>query len=175
MLPLVLVLQEHHLRSHQFTHTGLRPYSCPVCGRSFNQRANMQRHLLIHKAERSYKCDYCDKTFTQPQTLKAHMVVHADHKPYKCTLCGESAARSQQTCWTLKAAFWLWPVVAIMASVQPESGRVICTRSDFLHPIQFGSSKKGLDHHAQNQPGSDLDDPVRFWPNAFDSGSNQCA
>ena len=77
----------------------------------------MQRHLLIHKAERSYKCDYCDKTFTQPQTLKAHMVVHAEHKPYKCTLCGESAARSQQTCWTLKAAFWFWPVVAITVSV----------------------------------------------------------
>ena len=92
--PTLWCLQEHHLRSHQFTHTGLRPYCCPVCGRSFNQRANMQRHMLIHKAERSYKCDYCDKTFTQPQTLKAHMVVHADHKPYKCSLCGESVATS---------------------------------------------------------------------------------
>lgn len=81
------LLQEHHLKAHQFTHTGLQPFTCPICRRAFNQKANMQRHQLIHNAERAFRCDTCSKTFTQPQTLKAHMVVHAESKPYRCNLC----------------------------------------------------------------------------------------
>lgn len=75
------------MKAHQFTHTGLRPWTCEVCNRSFNQKANMIRHLLIHSDRRQYNCQLCDKSFTQPQTLKAHMVVHAKHKPFQCQIC----------------------------------------------------------------------------------------
>ena len=34
-------------------------------------------------------------------------------------------------------AFWLRPVMAVTASVQPESGRILSARSDLLHSIQF--------------------------------------
>ena len=83
-------LQEHHLKAHEYTHSGKKPWECPHCGRRFNQKANMQRHLLIHNAERRFKCETCKKTFTQPQTLKAHMVVHADRKPHECHICGKN-------------------------------------------------------------------------------------
>ena len=33
-------------------------------------------------------------------------------------------------------AFWLRPGVAITASVQPESGRIVYARSDFPHPFR---------------------------------------
>ena len=46
--------------------------------------------------------------------------------------------------------FWLWPVMAIMASMQPESDRIIYARSDFLHLFQFRFSKEGMDHTVQN-------------------------
>ena len=46
---------------------------------------------------------------------------------------------------------------------------------DFLHPIQFSSSGKGPDHIVQNQPRSDLDGLVLFWPNASGPEANQCA
>ena len=79
----------------------------------------------------------------------------------------------------------LWPlrpVIAITASVQPESARVVYfARSDSPHPFQFRFSKEGMDYIVQNRPGSGLVGPVReqadvqarisgpgFWQNATD-------
>ena len=53
-------------------------------------------------------------------------------------------------------AFWLQPVMAITASVQPESGRIVYAGSDFPHPFQFRFSKERVDPIAQARPGSDL-------------------
>ena len=39
-------------------------------------------------------------------------------------------------------ALWLRPVMAVTASVQPESGRIVYAGSDFLHPFQFRFSKE---------------------------------
>ena len=62
-------------------------------------------------------------------------------------------------------AFWLRPAMTITASVQPESARIVYTRSDFPHPFQFLFSKDGMDHTAQNRTGSDVDGLVSVWPN----------
>ena len=96
-------------------------------------------------------------------------------------------------------AFWLWPIMAIMASVQPELGKIIHAGSNLLHLTWFCSSKEGPGHIMQNWPGPDLDDhnkiapcgmikvfelnwielnwigPVWFWPNASCPESSQCA
>ena len=53
--------------------------------------------------------------------------------------------------------------MAITASVQLESARVVYAGSDFSHPIQFRLSKENMDHIAQNRPGSDLNGLVRVW------------
>ena len=64
-------------------------------------------------------------------------------------------------------AFWLRPIVAITASVQPESA--------FLNPIQFRSSKEGPNHIVQNWPISSLDGWARFWPNMSVPEASWCA
>ena len=64
-------------------------------------------------------------------------------------------------------AFRLRPVMAITASVQPESGRIVYAGSDSPYPFQFRFSKEGMNHIVQNRPGSDLDGLVRVWPNAY--------
>ena len=56
--------------------------------------------------------------------------------------------------------------MAITASMQPESGRIVYAGSDFPHPFQLRFSKEGIDRIVQNRPGSDLDGLVRVWPNA---------
>jgi len=71
--------------------------------------------------------------------------------------------------------FWLQSVIAITASMQPESGWIIYAGSNFLHLIQFHSAKEGLCHSVQNQPGSNLDGLVKFWPNASGPEASWCA
>ena len=71
--------------------------------------------------------------------------------------------------------FWLRPVMAITASVQPESGRIVYAGSDFPHPFQLRFSKEGMDHIVQNRPGSDLDGLVRVWPKAYGLEASWCA
>ena len=55
--------------------------------------------------------------------------------------------------------------MAITASVQPKSARIVYARSDLPHPFQFRFSRESMDHIVQNCPRSDLDGPVRVWPN----------
>ena len=45
--------------------------------------------------------------------------------------------------------------MAITASVQSESGRIVYAGSDFPHPFQLRFSKEGM-VHVQNRPASDL-------------------
>ena len=71
--------------------------------------------------------------------------------------------------------FWLRPVIAVTASVQPESARIVYARSDFPHPFQFRFFNEGKDHIAQNRPGSDLDGLVRVWPNRSGLEASWCA
>ena len=72
-------------------------------------------------------------------------------------------------------AFWLRPVMAITASVQPEMGRIVYAGSNFPHLFPFRFCKDGMDHIVQNRPGSDLDGLMRIWSNTFRLESSRCA
>ena len=70
-------------------------------------------------------------------------------------------------------AFWLWPVMAITASMRLKLGQIVYTRSNFTHQLHF--SKEGMDHIVQSRPGSNLDGLVRVWPNASGLEASLCA
>ena len=55
--------------------------------------------------------------------------------------------------------------MAITASMRPGLGRIIYAGSNSYIVFRFRSSKEDLDHTVLNQPESDLDGLVRFWPN----------
>ena len=71
--------------------------------------------------------------------------------------------------------FWLRLVVAITASVQPESARIVYATSDFPHPFQFRFSEEGMDHTVQDRPGSYLNGLVSVWPNASGLEASRCS
>ena len=57
-------------------------------------------------------------------------------------------------------AFWLWLVMAITASVKPESGQIVYVGSDFPHHFQFVFLKKAWAILCKTDP-----DPIWMaWP-----------
>lgn len=75
------------LRTHSYTHSGVRPFSCFVCNVSFNQKPNLKRHLRVqHEFEDSkinelinqthqIRCiePECQITFQKDNDLKRHL------------------------------------------------------------------------------------------------------
>ena len=72
-----------------------------------------------------------------------------------------------------REAFCLRSVMAITASVRPESGRILY--ADFPHPFQFRFYKEGMGHAVQNRPGSSLGGLIRVWLNSSGMKASWCA
>jgi len=85
-----------YLKSHQKSHTDLKPYICKGCGRGFRTKKEADRHFISkHTDIRPLKCSYegCTKTFTLTSTKNIHERTHTGDKPYKCTFCEKAYTR----------------------------------------------------------------------------------
>ena len=73
----------------------IKPFACNVCGKSFQQKANMTTHRRIHTSEKPYNCEICQKAFNQSSSLARHKMIHTEEKPYECEICFKTFRLSQ--------------------------------------------------------------------------------
>lgn len=75
------------LNYHVTKHTGLRPFICDLCKKSFRSKETLRQHMERHKSIPNYNCEICGRGFPNKNHLKQHQLSHTDLKPFQCDVC----------------------------------------------------------------------------------------
>ena len=105
------------LKRHMTVHTGIRPFGCTKCDRSFTEKNKLVAHLKTHgiedakfvveeaepktrppvqQASGNHQCSMCDRSFVSPWKLKRHQTIHTGKKPFFCKLCTKAFAEKNK-------------------------------------------------------------------------------
>ncbi|XP_068112925.1 oocyte zinc finger protein XlCOF8.4-like [Hyperolius riggenbachi] len=82
-----------NLRRHQRNHTGIHLLSCSECGKGFNDKKDLRRHQTSHTGERPFSCSECGKCFAQKSSLVSHQRFHTGEHPFSCAVFGKGFGR----------------------------------------------------------------------------------
>ncbi|XP_076089283.1 uncharacterized protein LOC143059646 [Mytilus galloprovincialis] len=79
------------LDRHEVVHSGVKPYQCAICERSYTQKGHLQQHQRMHTdREDPWECEYCFKISQRSDKYNTHKNFHYRSKnmPYLCNACG---------------------------------------------------------------------------------------
>ena len=92
---------ESQLIDHERKHTGLKPFTCDNCGKSYDRKSTLNKHVKIHepKSEESkekHMCEVCFKIFSRKRRLKEHVsFVHEGEHSNFCEICSKAYSKKE--------------------------------------------------------------------------------
>ncbi|XP_028440169.1 gastrula zinc finger protein 5-1-like isoform X1 [Perca flavescens] len=79
---------EEHLQKPTGVQTGVKPFSCSVCGKSYTLKSSLKSHMRLHSEGKVFTCSICRTSFCETGSLISHMRIHTGEKPFSCSVCG---------------------------------------------------------------------------------------
>uniref|UniRef100_A0A3B5M017 C2H2-type domain-containing protein n=1 Tax=Xiphophorus couchianus TaxID=32473 RepID=A0A3B5M017_9TELE len=94
------------LRMHEKSHQQTKEFACNTCGKTFHLRHMLQYHQRQHTGDRPHVCSFCSKGFLQASQLRQHELLHTGVKPHRCEHCGKEFRTPQNYHRHLQTVFF---------------------------------------------------------------------